>query len=56
MRRLNWPSSPLGLRLLGVWLITTGVLTLAPGLHFSGAGTLLALLALMAGILILWGR
>ena len=54
----NWrlPSSGLGVRLLGVWLIATGVLILAPGLHFAGSGTLLAVLAVVAGILILLNR
>jgi hypothetical protein len=56
MSKFNLPSGPLGLRLLGVWLLVTGLLILAPGLHFSGAGTLLAVLALVAGILILLGR
>lgn len=56
MRRLNLPSSGLGTLLLGVWLIVYGVLALAPGLNFGGSGTLLAVLALVAGILIVMGR
>ena len=56
MRRWNLPSSGLGMLLLGVWLIVQGVLILAPSLNFSGSGTLLAVLAVVAGILILLGR
>jgi hypothetical protein len=56
MRRLNLPSGPLGLRLLGTWLILTGMWILAPGLHFSGASTLMAILAVVPGILILLDR
>ena len=45
----------LGLSLLGIWLILTG---LAPLLHlnFSGLGMLMEILALAAGALILLGR
>ena len=50
MRRWNLPSGGLGMLLLGVWLIVYGVLILAPGLNFSGSGTLLAILAVVAGI------
>jgi hypothetical protein len=45
----------LGMLLLGVWLIATG---LVPLLHpsFSGLGTVMAILAIAAGALILFGR
>ena len=56
MRRWNLPSSGLGMLLLGVWLVVYGILGLVPALNFSGSGTLLAVLALVAGILILMGR
>ncbi len=48
-------TSTLGMLLLAIWLIITGV---APLLHFSiiGLGTLLDLLAVTAGVLILLGR
>ena len=45
----------LGMPLLGVWLILTG-LTGVIQLNFVGLGLLLALLALVAGILLLLGR
>lgn len=56
MRRLRLPSGGLGMLLLAVWLIATGVVNLAPTLHFSGSGTLLAVLAVVTGILILMDR
>lgn len=45
----------LGMLLLGVWLILTGLI---PLLNFAsaGLGTLLAALAVAAGVLILLGR
>jgi hypothetical protein len=45
----------LGMLLLGIWLILTGLL---PFLNpdFSGIGTLMAILAIVAGLLILMGR
>jgi hypothetical protein len=45
----------LGMLLLGVWLIISGVVPLI-NLSFSGLGTLMAVLALVAGILIVAGR
>jgi hypothetical protein len=49
-------TKSLGMLLLGIWLILTGLLGLVPGLGFAGSGTVLAVLALVAGILILLGR
>jgi hypothetical protein len=46
----------LGLPLLGVWLVATGACQLVPALNFSGIGTVLAVLAVAAGILILLER
>lgn len=45
----------LGMLLLGIWLILTGLI---PLLHFSysGLGVLMAILAIGAGVLILLGR
>jgi hypothetical protein len=45
----------LGMLLLGIWLIATGLIPLL-SLSFSGLGTLMAILAIAAGALILVGR
>jgi hypothetical protein len=45
----------LGMLLLGIWLIATGLIPLL-SLSFSGLGTLMAILALAAGASILLGR
>ncbi len=42
--------------LLAVWLIASGVLTLAPPLHCRGAAEVLAVLVIAAGVVILWER
>jgi hypothetical protein len=44
-----------GMLLLGIWLILTGLLQIA-SISIPGIGILLALLAIVAGILILIGR
>ncbi len=55
---MRFPRLPhrAGSLLLGVWLVATGLLALFPSLHFAAAGTVLALLALAAGVLILMER
>jgi hypothetical protein len=45
----------IGMLLLALWLILTGVIPLL-NLSFSGLGTLMAVLAVAAGILIAIGR
>jgi hypothetical protein len=45
----------LGMLLLGIWLIITGLVPLL-NLGFSGLGTLMAILATAAGVAILVGR
>jgi hypothetical protein len=45
----------LGMLLLGIWLILTGIIPLVH-LSFSGLGTVMAVLAIAAGVLILIGR
>jgi hypothetical protein len=45
----------LGMLLLGIWLIITGLVPLL-NLSFSGLGTLMAILAIAAGALIIVGR
>ncbi len=44
----------LGMLLLAIWLIVTGLLAFVPSL--AGLGTLLDVLAIAAGVLILLGR
>lgn len=48
-------SKNLGMLLLGIWLILTGLLPLL-SLTFPASGTILALLALAAGVLLLLRR
>jgi hypothetical protein len=45
----------LGMAMLGIWLLLMGLMQLL-NLNFSGLGTLMAILALAAGISILVGR
>lgn len=45
----------LGMLLLGIWLLLQGLEVLV-GLSFNGLGTIEAVLALVAGILIMIGR
>jgi hypothetical protein len=45
----------LGMLLLAIWLILSGLMPLL-SLSFSGAGTIMAILAIAAGVLILIGR
>jgi hypothetical protein len=48
-------TKSLGMLLLGIWLVLTGLIPLL-ALSFSGLGTLMAVIALAAGALILAGR
>jgi len=45
----------LGMLLLAVWLVMTGLIPLL-NLGFSGLGTVMAILAIAAGVLIVVGR
>ncbi len=45
----------IGMLLLALWLILTGVIPLL-NLHFSGQGTVMAIIAIAAGVLIVVGR
>jgi hypothetical protein len=49
-----WLMRKLGLLLLGVWLVITGMVAL--GVRITGIGPLLAILAIAAGLLVLFGR
>jgi len=42
-----------GMSLLGVWLVVSGVAALVPAVYFNGLGTILAILAVLAGIFIM---
>jgi hypothetical protein len=42
--------------LLGIWLIVYGLMVIVPALSFQGAGTILAILAIAAGVLIILDR
>jgi len=48
-------TKSIGMLLLGIWLVLTGLIPLL-SLSFSGLGTLMAILAIAAGLLILIGR
>lgn len=48
-------TSNLGMLLLGIWLILSGLIPLL-SLSFAGLGTLMGILAIAAGALILVGR
>ena len=45
----------LGMLLLGIWLVVTGLLQVV-SIHVPAIGPILALLAIVAGVLILMGR
>jgi hypothetical protein len=45
----------LGMILLGIWLVATGVLALV-SLSFPGLGILMAILAIASGVLLLFGK
>jgi hypothetical protein len=48
-------TSNIGMLLLGVWLILSGLIPLL-SISFSGLGMVMAILAIAAGILIVVGR
>jgi hypothetical protein len=45
-----------GMVLLSIWLIVSGVMALVPAMYFNGLGTIMAILAVLAGIFILLQR
>ena len=49
-------TSKWGVLLLGIWLILSGALALVPALAFQGAGTVLAVLAVAAGVVLILDR
>ncbi len=48
-------TKSIGMLLLGIWLILEGLILLL-SLSFTGEGIIMGLLAIVAGILILFGR
>ena len=46
----------IGMLLLAIWLILGGLFVLVPRLSFGSEGTLMAILAIVAGVFILIGR
>ena len=43
----------IGMLLLSIWLIISGVVALVPAVFFNGLGSIMAILAILAGIFIL---
>ncbi len=52
-RRYSWRS--LGLLLTGIWLILWGILNI-PGVSIPGSGVILAIIAILAGIMLIFYR
>jgi len=52
---MKFPKN-IGMLLLGVWLILTGLIVIAPGLNFSELPKVMAVLALVAGAFVLLGK
>ena len=52
---MKFPKN-IGMLLLGVWLILTGLIVVAPGMIFPEMPKVLAVLALVAGVFILLGK
>jgi hypothetical protein len=46
-------SKNVGMLLLGIWLIVSGVIAIVPAVFFNGLGVIMAILAILAGIFIL---
>ena len=55
---MRWSRPKYGPLLPGIWLIATGVVTLVPRLlaSYEGIGTLLAVLAIVAGLALVLDR
>jgi hypothetical protein len=50
------PTRNWGHLVAGIWFIGYGVLALVPKLSFDGSGTVLAVVAIIAGVLLVLGR
>lgn len=53
--QLLMPNKNLGMLLLAIWLIVSGLINLI-GLHFAGLPIIMGVLAIAAGILIIMGK
>lgn len=55
---ISWfkPTRNWGLLLLGIWLIATAVLALFPDIGFKHSSVVLAVVALVAGALLILGK
>jgi hypothetical protein len=49
-------TSKWGMLLLGIWLIVNGIVVLIPAVSFGGSANVMALLAIVAGALIVMDR
>ena len=46
-------TNNIGMLLLGIWLIVSGVAALVPAVYFDGLRVIMAILAVLAGVFIL---
>ena len=46
----------IGMLLLAIWLILSGLMVLIPGFIFHGAATVMSILGIVAGVFILIGK
>ena len=46
----------IGMLLLGIWLIVSGIVAIVPAVYFDGLRVVMAILAIIAGIFILLRR
>ena len=46
-------TNNVGMLLLGIWLLISGLVALVPAIYFDGLRVIMAILALLAGIFIL---
>jgi len=49
-------TNNIGMLLLGIWLIVSGLVALVPAVYFDGLRVIMAILAMLAGIFILLRR
>jgi hypothetical protein len=49
-------TNNIGMMLLGIWLIVSGLVAIVPAVYFDGLRVIMAILAMLAGIFILLRR